>query len=129
MEIELILKFTGMLSLMLFLLANAYYPARLVANQFHPWSGEVTVFFKKYLDIHMWMNVIAFSLVAINTNLSDGHTIFLYASLLVTVWLTITGILKRSKKISRDTSKQIYLLRTQQTVFVAWLVLVTWGVL
>ena len=129
MENELILKFTGMASLMLFVLANAYYPARLIANQFRPWSGDVTFFFKKYLDMHMWMNVIAFSLVVINTDLTDGRTIFLYASLLVTICLTLAGILKRSKKISRDTRKQQRLLRTQQTVFVAWIVLVTWGVL
>lgn len=129
MDNELILKFTGMASLMLFVLANAYYPARLVANQFRPWSGDVTFFFKKYLDIHMWLNVIAFMLVTINADLTDGPTMFLYVSLLVTVWLTVAGFMKRSKKISRDTSKQMCLLRTQQTAFVTWLILVTWGVL
>ena len=128
MDNDLILKFTGMTSLMLFVLANAYYPARLVASQFRPWSEDVTFFFKKYLDMHMWMNVIAFSLVVVNTNLTDGPTMFLYVSLLVTVWLTVAGILKRSKKISRDTRKQMCLLRTQQTAFVTWLILVTWGI-
>ena len=77
----------------------------------------------------MWINAIAFVLVTINANFTDGPTIFLYASLLVTVWLTITGILKRSKKISRDSSKQLSLLRAQQTIFIAWLVLLTWGIL
>ena len=128
MDNELILKFTGMTSLMLFVLANAYYPARLVASQFRPWSGEVTTFFNKYLDIHMWLNVIAFVLVTINADLTDGPTMFLYVSLLVTVWLTVAGILKRSKKITRDTRKQLGLLRTQQTAFVTWLILVTWGI-
>ena len=129
MENELILKFTGMTSFMLFVMANAYYPARLVANRFRPWSVEVTIFFRKYLDIHMWLNVIAFVLMDINVNVTDGHNKFLYASLLVTVWLTIVGILKCSKKISRDYGKQMSLLRSQQTIFVAWVVLVTWGVL
>jgi hypothetical protein len=129
MENELILKFTGMTSFLLFMLANAYYPARLVANRFRPWSGEVTIFFRKYLDIHMWLNVIAFVLMDINVNFTDGRNIFLYASLLVTVWLIVAGILKCSKKISRDYGKQMSLLRSQQTIFVAWVVLVTWGVL
>ena len=129
MENELILKFTGMTSFLLFMLANAYYPARLVANQFRPWSGEVTHFFRKYLDIHMWMNVIAFVLMDINVNFTDGRNIFLYASLLVTVWLTVAGILKCSKKISRDYSKQMSLLRAQQTIFFTWVALVTWGIL
>ena len=129
MENELILKFTGMTSFLLFMLANAYYPARLVANQFRPWSGEVTIFFRRYLDIHMWINVIAFVLMDINVNFTDGRNMFLYASLLVTVWLTVAGILKCSKKISRDYGKQMSLLRAQQTIFVAWVVLVTWGIL
>ena len=50
MDNELILKFTGMASLMLFVLANAYYPAGLIANQFRPWSGDVT-FFSKNISI------------------------------------------------------------------------------
>ena len=129
MDNELILKFTGMVSLMLFVLANAYYPARLIANQFRPWSGDVTIFFKKYLDLHMWMNALAFVLVTINANFTDGRTVFLYASLLVAVWLTLVGIIKCSRKISRDTRKQMSLLRAQQTIFVAWLVLLTWGIL
>ena len=129
MENELILKFTGMTSFLLFMLANAYYPARLVANQFRPWSGEVTHFFRKYLDIHMWLNVIAFVLMDINVNVTDGRNKFLYASLLVTVWLTVAGILKCSKKISRDYSKQMSLLRAQQTIFFTWVALVTWGIL
>ena len=129
MEHELILKFTGMASLLLFILANAYYPARLVANQFRPWSGEVYCFFRRYLDIHMWLNVMAFVLMDINVNFTDGRNMFLYASLLVTVWLTLVGILKYSKKISRDYSKQMSLLRAQQTIFFTWVALVTWGIL
>jgi hypothetical protein len=126
---ELIVKFTGIASLLLFVLANAYYPARLIANRFRPWSEEVVLFFKKYLDIHMWMNVMAFALMTINAYLSNDRTIFIYASLLVTIWLTLAGVLKRSKKISGDTHKQTRLLHTQQTIFVVWLVLLTWGIL
>ena len=126
---ELLVKFTGVASLLLFVLANAYYPARLVADQFRPWSEEVVMFFKKYLDIHMWMNVLAFALMTINAHISNDHTVFIYASLMVTIWLTLAGILKRSKKISNDTNKQMRLLRTQQMIFVVWLILLTGGIL
>ena len=126
---ELIARFTGIVSLPLFVLANAYYPARLIANQFRPWSLEIAVFFKTYLDIHMWMNVIAFALMTINAHFTNERSIFLYASLLVTVWLALTGILKSSRKLSRDANKQMRLLRAQQTIFVVWLVLQTLGML
>ena len=129
MENELILKSTGMVSLMLFILANGYYPARLVANQFRPWSAEVALLLQKYLDIHMWLNVIAFALMTINTFLAGDHSIFPYASLLVTVGLALAGILKRSKSLSRDMGKRMQLLHAQQTIFVVWLVLLASGVL
>ena len=120
-------EFTGIVSLLLFVAANAYYPARLIANQFRPWPRDVAIFFKKYLDIHMWMNVIAFVLMTIHAHYTADRNLFLYASLLVTVWLTLAGLLMRSKKFTSDTKKQMRLIHTQQMVFVAWLVLLILG--
>ncbi len=122
-------KIIGIASLLLFVVANAYYPARLIANQYRPWSMDVAIVFKKYSDIHMWLNVIAFMLMAIQAYITNDSNIFLYASILVTVWLTVAGLLKRSRRFSRDTRKQMRLLQTQQTIFVVWLVLLLWGIL
>lgn len=120
-------EITGILSLLLFVVANVYYPARLIANQYRPWPRDIAIFFKKYLDIHMWMNVIAFVMMTIHAHCTDGRNIFLYASLLVTVWLTFAGILMRSKKFSGDTKKQMRMIHTQQTVFYIWLVVLIIG--
>ncbi len=122
-------KIIGIASLLLFVVANAYYPARLIANQYRPWSMDVAIVFKKYSDIHMWLNVIAFMLMALQAYITNDSNIFLYASILVTVWLTVAGLLKRSRRFSRDTRKQMRLLQTQQTIFVVWLVLLLWGIL
>ena len=119
--------FFGILCLLLFVAANAYYPARLIANQFRPWPRNIAIFFKKYLDIHMWMNVVAFVLMTLHAHFSEERNIFLYASLLVTVWLTFAGILMRSKQFSSDTKKQMRMIHTQQTVFVVWIVLLILG--
>jgi len=43
---EWIGKFTGIASLLLFVVANAYYPARLIANKFRPWSMDISIFFR-----------------------------------------------------------------------------------
>ncbi|MEI6703086.1 MAG: hypothetical protein WCL71_06060 [Deltaproteobacteria bacterium] len=124
---EWIGEFTGLLSLLLFVVANAYYPARLIANQYRPWPREIAIFFKKYLDLHMWLNVIAFVTMTIHAHFTEDRNLFLYASLLVTVWLTFAGLLMRSKKFSSDTKKQMRLIHTQQTVFFVWLVLLILG--
>ena len=118
---------TGILSLLLFVVANVYYPARLIANQYRPWPRDIALFFKKYLEIHMWLNVAAFVLMNIHAHYTDGRNIFLYGSLLVTVWLTLAGILMRSRKFSSDTKKQMRMIHTQQTVFYVWLVLLIIG--
>lgn len=124
---EGISDFFGIVSLVLFVFANAYYPARLIANQFKPWPRDVAIFFKKYLDLHMNINIIAFIAMTIHAHFSDERNIFLYASLLVTVWLTLAGMLMRSKSFSSDTKKQMRLIHTQQTVFLVWLVLLIVG--
>ncbi len=126
---EWIGKIIGIASLLLFVVANAYYPARLIANQYRPWSMDIALVFKKYSDIHMWLNVIAFMLMSLQAYITNDSNIFLYASILVTVWLTVAGLLKRSRRFSRDTRKQMRLLHTQQTIFVVWLVLLLWGIL
>jgi hypothetical protein len=127
MNTEGISDFFGIVSMLLFVVANAYYPARLIANQYRPWPREIAIFFKKYLDIHMWLNVVAFVAMSIHAHFSDERNIFLYASLLVTVWLTFAGILMRSKQFSSDTKKQMRLIHTQQTVFLVWLILLILG--
>jgi len=124
---EAISDFFGIVSLVLFVFANAYYPARLIANQFKPWPRDVAIFFKKYLDLHMNINIVAFIAMTIHAHFSDERNIFLYASLLVTVWLTLAGMLMRSKSFSSDTKKQMRLIHTQQTVFLVWLVLLIVG--
>ena len=75
----------------------------------------------------MNINIIAFVAMTIHAHFSDERNLFLYASLLVTVWLTMAGILMRSKKFSSDTKKQMRLIHTQQTVFLVWLVLLLLG--
>ncbi len=124
---EGISDFFGIVSLVLFVFANAYYPARLIANQFKPWPRDVAIFFKKYLDLHMNINIVAFIAMTIHAHFSDERNIFLYASLLVTVWLTLAGMLMRSKSFSGDTKKQMRLIHTQQTVFLVWLLLLIVG--
>jgi hypothetical protein len=65
--------------------------------------------------------------MTLHAHFSEERNIFLYASLLVTVWLTFAGILMRSKQFSSDTKKQMRMIHTQQAVFAVWLVLLILG--
>lgn len=125
---EWIGKFTGIVSLLLFVVANAYYPVRLIANKFRPWSMDTAIFFRTYLNVHMWLNVAAFVIMGVNAYIVDDRNIFLYASMLVTVWLTFTGLLRGSRRFARDSRKQMRLLYSQQAVFGVWLILLLWGI-
>ncbi|MEI6305677.1 MAG: hypothetical protein WCP33_02545 [Deltaproteobacteria bacterium] len=127
MENEALSDFCGILAMILFVFANAYYPARLIANQFRPWPRQVAIFFKKYLDLHMYVNIVAFVIMTVHAHYSEERNMFLYASLVVTVWLTIAGILMRNKSFSSDTKKQMRMIHTQQYVFFLWLFLLFIG--
>ena len=65
--------------------------------------------------------------MTVHAHFTEDRNIFLYASLLVTVWLTFAGILMRSKQFTSDTKKQMRLIHTQQTVFFVWLILLILG--
>ena len=124
---EWIGKFTGIVSMLLFIVANAYYPVRLVANKYRPWPFVIAAFFNKYFNIHMWLNVGAFVFMSISTYYTDNRNTFLYVSMLVTALLTLTGFLKYLKRFSSDTKKQLRLLYSQQTILACWLVLLLCG--
>ena len=127
MENEALSDFCGILAMILFVFANAYYPARLIANQFRPWPRQVAIFFKKYLDLHMYINIVAFVIMTVHAHYSEDRNIFLYASLVVTVWLTIAGILMRNKSFSSDTKKQMRMIHTQQYVIFLWIFMLLIG--
>jgi hypothetical protein len=125
---EEVSELCGMLSMVLFVSANAYYPARLIANKFKPWSRETTRFFKKYLDIHMLLNLLALLTLTLHGHYApaDERNIILSASFVLTVWLVFAGILMRYN-VFHSMKKQMRLIHTQQTLFVVWLILILLG--
>ncbi len=122
-SVEWIEKITGMVSLLLFIVANAYYPVRWIFSPNRLLPLTVELFLNKYRDIHMWLNALAFLLISLNASVSGNRNLFLYMSLLVTVWLTIAGFLLRVNLFSANYRKRVRLLYSQQTVLVGWLVL------
>ena len=119
-------SFFGFLGAVLFIVANAYYPARLIAREFKPLPKSVVLFFKKYLKTHIWMNEVAFFAMVIHCHYSEGTNIFLVGLYIVTVFLTIEGLVMHYRLVP-GSQKLLHMLHTQQVLFVVWVVLIVLG--
>jgi len=119
----------GILAAFLFIIANAYYPAKLIAKRFRPWPREMSQFFKQYLKAHVTLNLLAFLLVIIHGHYSEAEeqNILLYISMALTLWLTIAGILMYYKSPLGMDKRRLRLIHTQQVVFALWLFFIVAG--
>jgi hypothetical protein len=117
---------TGYLSGVLFIVANAYYPARLIARRFKPLPKSVVLFFKKYLEYHIWMNEVAFFAMMVHCHYSDRGNLALTGLYIVTVFLTIEGLVMHHRLIPSE-QKLLRMLHAQQALFVIWVLLIIIG--
>jgi hypothetical protein len=125
-RLEDVSSFFGIVGAILFIVANAYYPARLIAKKFKPWPTVVTIFFRKYLRIHIFLNLAAFLAVTIHAHYAEERNIFLQGCYLVTIFLTVEGLLMHYRVIP-GMQKRLRMLHTQQTLFVVWILLIMIG--
>jgi len=119
-------SFFAYVASILFLVANAYYPARLIAREFKPLPKPVVVFFRKYLKAHIWMNLVAFVAMIIHCHYSEETGFFLIVTYLITVFLTIEGIVMHYRLLPGE-QKLLRMIHTQQALFVVWVVLIFLG--
>ncbi|MBI4763219.1 MAG: hypothetical protein HY787_01265 [Deltaproteobacteria bacterium] len=125
-RMEEVSDFCGIVAALLFTVANAYYPAKLIAKKFRPWPKEVSVFFRKYLKAHIYINIIAFAAVTLHGHLAEERPILLEILYLVTIFLTVEGMLMYYRVIP-GMQKKLRMLHTQQTLFVVWVLLIVIG--
>jgi hypothetical protein len=117
---------SGYISGMLFIIANAYYPARLIAREFRPIPKSVVLFFQKYLVMHIWMNEVAFFAMIVHCHYSDQGNIFLTGLYVVSIFLTLEGLVMHYRLIPGE-QKLLRLMHTQQVLFVVWILLIIVG--
>jgi hypothetical protein len=125
-SMEEISSFFGFVAAILFIVANAYYPARLLAREFKPLPKPVVVFFRKYLKAHIWMNVVAFFAVTIHWHYAEEGNFFLTVGYIVTVFLTIEGVVMHYRMVPGE-QKLLRMVHTQQVLFVVWILLILVG--
>jgi hypothetical protein len=117
---------SGYISGLLFIVANAYYPARLIAKEFRPIPKSVVLFFKKYLEMHIWMNEIAFFAMMVHCHYSDQGNIFLTGLYVVSIFLTLEGLVMHYRLIPGE-QKLLRMMHTQQVLFIVWVLLIIVG--
>jgi hypothetical protein len=123
---EEVSSFFGYAGALLFMVANAYYPARILSRKFRPVPKPVLLFLKKYLAAHIWMNEVAFLAMIVHCRYSEEGNIFLIGCYIVTVFLTIEGLVMHYRMVP-GSQRLLRLLHTQQTLFVVWVVLIILG--
>jgi hypothetical protein len=125
-RLEEVSSFFGFVAAILFIVANAYYPARLIAREFRPLPKPVVVFFRKYLKAHIWMNLVAFFAVTIHWHYAEEGNTFLTWCYILTVFLTIEGVVMHYRLVPGET-KLLRMVHTQQALFVVWILLIVVG--
>ncbi|MEI7635822.1 MAG: hypothetical protein WCJ37_00825 [Syntrophus sp. (in: bacteria)] len=125
-NLEEVSSFFAYVSAILFAVANAYYPARLISREFKPLPKMVVAFFRKYLKVHIWMNLVAFVAMIIHCHYSEELNIFLVGTYIVTFFLTIEGIVMHYRLIPGE-QKLLRMIHAQQVLFVVWVVLIFLG--
>ena len=106
---------TGNLSMVLFLAANVYFPAKKI--RFYYNIKSVQNQFNKLLVFHIWLNTSAFIVTCIHCYVTLWSNNWLLLALGLMGWLTFGGFLMWIKYPPGKVKKGVYLLHTQQFIF------------
>jgi hypothetical protein len=106
---------TGNLSMVLFLAANVYFPAKRIRLRYN--MKNVQPYFNRLLVYHIWLNTTSFVVACIHCYVSLWSNNWLMVALFIMGWLTVGGFLMWIKYPPAKVKKGMYLLHTQQVLF------------
>ena len=116
----------GTIAAVLFIIANAYYPAKVIAKHYIAESGESVLFFENYMKVHMPLNLLGLLAVLFHGHFADESNITLQVAILVTISLAVIGALM-SYHVPKTEGGYLSLLRSQQILFFVWIALIFIG--
>jgi hypothetical protein len=106
---------SGNLSMVLFLAANIYFPAKRLRLRYS--IKNVQPYFNRLLVYHIWLNTASFITAGIHCYVALWSNIWLNVALYIMGWLTVGGFLMWIKYPPGRVKKGMYLLHTQQVLF------------
>ena len=110
----------GNLSMVLFIAANIYFPAKRLRLKFR--FENVQYYFDRLLVYHIWLNTSSFAVACIHCYITPWSNNWLLLALFSMGWLTFGGFLMWIKYPPGKVKKGIYILHTQQFLFVVMIV-------
>jgi hypothetical protein len=116
---------TGNLTMVLFLAANVYFPAKRIRIWFK--VDNVQQYFNTLLVYHIWLNTAAFIGSCIHCYVTLWSNTWLIVSLFIMGWLTFGGFLMFIKFKPGKVKRGMYLLHTQHFLFIVLLFTVLKG--
>ena len=106
---------SGNLSMVLFLAANVYFPAKRIRLRYN--IKDVQPYFNRLLVYHIWLNTASFIAACIHCYVALWANNWLMLALYIMGWLTFGGFLMWIKYQPGRVKKGMYLLHTQQILF------------
>ena len=106
---------SGNLSMLLFLAANVYFPAKRLRLRYS--IKNVQPYFNRLLVYHIWLNTAAFIAACIHCYVAQWGNNWLMLALYIMGWLTVGGFMMWIKYPPGKVKKGMYLLHTQQVLF------------
>ena len=106
---------SGNLSMVLFLAANIYFPAKRIRLKYN--FKDVQPYFNRLLVYHIWLNTASFIAACIHCYVTLWANNWLMLALYIMGWLTVGGFMMWIKYPPGKVKKGMYLLHTQQVLF------------
>jgi len=106
---------SGNLSMVLFLAANIYFPAKRLRLRYN--IKNVQPYFNRLLVYHIWLNTASFIAACIHCYVTLWANNWLMLALYIMGWLTVGGFMMWIKYPPGKVKKGMYLLHTQQVLF------------
>lgn len=106
---------SGNLSMVLFLAANIYFPAKRIRLKYN--IKDVQPYFNRLLVYHIWLNTASFIAACIHCYVTLWANNWLMLALYIMGWLTVGGFMMWIKYPPGKVKKGMYLLHTQQVLF------------
>ena len=106
---------SGNLSMVLFLAANIYFPAKRIRLRYN--IKNVQPYFNRLLVYHIWLNTASFIAACIHCYVTLWANNWLMLALYIMGWLTVGGFMMWIKYPPGKVKKGMYLLHTQQVLF------------
>ncbi len=119
-------EMSGTLSAILFIAANAYYPARVIARNNVSTIVDSSLFFENYLKIHIILNLLGVLVALFHGHFADENNIILQISLLLTLGLTVNGWLMYYS-IPEGDERREPVIQLQRVMFIAWILVLIIG--